>query len=62
MEGSPYRKFFISRGKGRSWGPDPKYFVARNWVPSSGDPGNCGSFQRGSRGWCPVWGLEEFNT
>ncbi|KAF3574392.1 hypothetical protein F2Q69_00058866 [Brassica cretica] len=27
-------------------------------VPSSRDPGNRGSFQRGSRGQCPAWSLE----
>ncbi|KAF3555216.1 hypothetical protein F2Q69_00012604 [Brassica cretica] len=31
-------------------------------VPSSGDPGNRGSFQQRSRGRCPTWGLEELNT
>ena len=49
MEGSLYRKFSISRGKGEILGPDPKNSIAGNrvfclagilgnGVPSSGDP------------------------
>ncbi|KAF3493727.1 hypothetical protein DY000_02052879 [Brassica cretica] len=61
MEGSPYRKFSISQGKGAILGPDPENSIAGNQgVPSSGDPGNWGSFQRGSRGRCLAWGLEAF--
>ncbi|KAF2603243.1 hypothetical protein F2Q70_00025890 [Brassica cretica] len=63
MEGSPYRKFSISRRKGgRSSDRTQKTPQRGTEVPSSGDPGNRGSFQRGSRGRCPVWGLKEFNT
>ncbi|KAF3513029.1 hypothetical protein F2Q69_00006776 [Brassica cretica] len=51
MEGSPYRKFSLSQGKGRSRGPDPENSIA----------GNQGSSQRGTRGRCPARGLEEFN-
>ncbi|KAF3551002.1 hypothetical protein DY000_02007122 [Brassica cretica] len=43
MEGSPYRKFSISRGKGAILGPDPENSIA----------GNRGSYQRGS--WEPVF-------
>ncbi|KAF2572539.1 hypothetical protein F2Q70_00003346 [Brassica cretica] len=52
MEGSPYRKFSISRRKGAIVGPGPEKSIA----------GNRGSFQQRSRGRCPAWGLEEFNT
>ncbi|KAF3513915.1 hypothetical protein F2Q69_00006859 [Brassica cretica] len=52
MEGSPYRKFSISRRNGTILGPGPENSIT----------GNRGSFQRGSRGRCPAWGPEEFNT
>ncbi|KAF3537225.1 hypothetical protein F2Q69_00023163 [Brassica cretica] len=44
MEGSPYRKFSISRRKGAILGPGPENSIA----------GKRGSFQRGSRGRCPA--------
>ncbi|KAF3568243.1 hypothetical protein DY000_02014392 [Brassica cretica] len=49
MEGSSYRKFSISRRKGAILGPGPENSIA----------GNRGSFQRGSRGRCSAWGLED---
>ncbi|KAF3564202.1 hypothetical protein DY000_02015822 [Brassica cretica] len=73
MEGSPYQKFSISRRMGGDPGTGPGKFdsgepelllagILGTGVPSSGDSGNRGSFQRGSRGLCSAWGLEEFNT
>ncbi|KAF3548185.1 hypothetical protein DY000_02006488 [Brassica cretica] len=62
MEGYPYQKFPISRRKGAILGPGLENSITANRVPSSGDPGNRGSFQRGSRGRCPAWAPEEFNT
>ncbi|KAF2582934.1 hypothetical protein F2Q68_00004458 [Brassica cretica] len=65
MEGSPYRKFSFSRGKGAVLGTGPGVLrsgepgfllagILRTGVPSSGDPENWGPFQRGSRGRCPA--------
>ncbi|KAF3600221.1 hypothetical protein F2Q69_00034963 [Brassica cretica] len=63
MEGSPYRKISISRRKGGgSLDRTRKTPQRGTGLPSSGDPGNRSSFQRGSKEWCPAWGLEEFNT
>ncbi|KAF3532743.1 hypothetical protein DY000_02042929 [Brassica cretica] len=65
MEGSPYRKFSISRRKGSDPETEPEKLhngepgflpvgILGTGVPSSGNPENRGSFKRGSRGRCPA--------
>ncbi|KAF3571707.1 hypothetical protein F2Q69_00058905 [Brassica cretica] len=59
LQQEPRRLVFPNKGKGAILGPDPENSIAGNQgVPSSGDPGNRGSFQRGSRGRCLAWLLE----